>query len=337
MPTRTTTVLGQSDQSLTPADLRLDTPVLVDPSLARLAVAVQGGEVPESPTWRLLLRTMRPHQWVKNLLLFVPLLAGHVWGHPDRLLATAIGVAAFSLLASAAYIWNDLLDLTADRAHPTKRFRQFASGQLTARSGWLFAPILAAAGLSLAALVGWPFLAAAAVYLTSTLAYSLKLKREPVIDVMLLAGLYMWRVVAGSLTAEVTLSPWLLAFSIFFFLSLALVKRCTELRRMVSSARGYRVEDSETLARLGTTSSYVAVLVLALYIHQPETAKLYPHPMFLWGVFPVLIYWMSRLWLLAGRGELNDDPVLFALRDPASYWCAAAMILLALAAIRLPL
>ena len=297
-------------------------------------MAVDGRTAPAA--WRLCLRAMRPHQWVKNLLLFLPVLAAHGWADASRMAATLLGVAAFSLLASAAYVWNDLLDRVTDRAHPVKRLRPFASGLLRPGVGYVVAPLLALSGLGLAAAGGWPLCGAAAAYLAATLGYSLRLKREMIIDVLFLAGLYMWRVFAGSLAARVVLSPWLLAFSVFLFLSLALVKRYTELRREASAARGYRKDDVETLARLGTSSGYVAVLVLALYIQQPETVVLYPHPLYLWGACMVLIYWISRLWLLAGRGEVNEDPVLFAIRDRASYICAGAMAALALAAVRMP-
>jgi 4-hydroxybenzoate polyprenyltransferase len=298
-----------------------------------LADAV-GEQQRRGPGITLLLCALRPHQWAKNLLLLVPVLTGHVWGL-GPVARTALGMVAFSLLASAAYLTNDLLDLDADRACPGKRHRPFASGRLALKWGVLLAPLLTIGGLGIASSIGGAFTAIAGTYFVATVVYSFWLKREMIVDVMVLAGLYTWRLLAGSVTAGVVLSPWLLAFSIFFFLSLALVKRCTELRRSPGGpGRGYRTGDYPQLARLGTAAGYVAILIMALYIHQPETARLYARPQLLWAICPALIYWVSRLWMLVERDELDDDPVLFAVRDPNSYGCALIMAVSIFSALR---
>lgn len=287
--------------------------------------------------WRLAARTLRVHQWAKNLLLFVPVITAHVWRDPQAVLPAFIGMCAFHLLASAAYVLNDAIDLEADRKHPVKRLRPFAAGDLSPLTAFVLAPLLACAGSALALAVGWQFFETAAAYLAATVTYSLWLKKQELLDVLTLAGLYTWRVLAGSVAAGVTLSPWLLGFSIFTFLSLALVKRCTELKREGvegNGGRGYRLADYPQLARFGTASGYVAVLIMALYVSSPDTVRLYPQPLYLWGICPVLIYWLSRIWLLTERGEMDGDPVLFALRDRASYGSVVAIAAFLLAATR---
>ena len=201
-----------------------------------------------------------------------------------------------------------------------------ASGRLPASIASAASAALAVLGLVTALSIGPLFLGAAAVYLTATLAYSFRLKRLLLIDVLLLAGLYTWRVIAGAVAAQVLLSPWLIQFSIFLFLSLALAKRCAELRRLKLSGllstpntRAYATGDYDQLSLCGTASGYLAVLVLALYLNSPESRSLYARPHFLWSICPLLLYWVSRLWILVSRGQMNEDPVLFALRDKPSY------------------
>jgi 4-hydroxybenzoate polyprenyltransferase/phosphoserine phosphatase len=272
------------------------------------------------------LRAMRPHQWLKNLLVFVPVVAAHEMSLPPLSAATPAFVA-FCLSASAVYVLNDLLDLRADRSHPRKRQRPFASGALTIKSGtWLFAG-LAIAGLAVSAFIGAQFVAMLLLYQVATTAYSLVLKRQAVIDICTLAGLYTLRIVAGGIATGIGLSVWLLAFSTFFFFSLAAAKRLAELTELeglggrLTLGRGYRVEDLPLVAGMALASGYVAVLVMALYINVPEVQALYYRPEMLWGICPILLYWISRVVLWAHRGEMPDDPVVFALRDRTSLQC----------------
>lgn len=277
------------------------------------------------------LRLLRPHQWSKNLLVFLPIIAAHNLGNTAGLWRTALGFVALCLCASAGYVWNDLLDIDADRAHPWKNKRPLAAGELGVGLAKALIPLLAVGGLLCAAAVNGKFLCLAAGYLAAAAAYSLWLKRVAIVDVMTLSGLCTLRVLAGGASALVPVSDWLMAFSGFLFLSLALSKRCSELRHTTAArVRSYAVEDFDQLARFGTTSAYLAALVLALYIQKAETGILYTHPQRVWWLCPLLIFWTSRIWLLASRGELHEDPVLFAVRDPASYLTAAmgALILL---------
>jgi 4-hydroxybenzoate polyprenyltransferase/phosphoglycolate phosphatase-like HAD superfamily hydrolase len=274
-------------------------------------------------TW---LRALRPHQWAKNLLVFLPMLAAH------RLDAVTLGQSAlafvaFSLIASAIYLLNDLLDLDADRAHPRKRTRPFAAGALPLAQGGLAAPALLVAGLGCAALLGPGFLGVMLGYVVVTSAYSLSLKRRLVIDICVLAGLYTLRIFAGGAATGIPLSVWLLAFSIFLFFSLAAVKRQAELvdgaaaGRSGAHGRGYQVEDLPIVSGMAIASGYVSVLVMALYLTSPEVKSLYAAPQLLWGICLVLLYWISRVVMLTHRGRMHDDPVVFALRDPVSRLC----------------
>ncbi|MEM1042646.1 MAG: UbiA family prenyltransferase [Bacteroidota bacterium] len=271
-------------------------------------------------------RALRTYQWVKNLLLFVPMLMAHRIAEPALWMSAALGFVAFSLCASSAYVVNDLVDREADRAHPAKQHRPFASGALSFGFGMVLAPALVAAAFGLA----WVALPAAfrgtlAVYLIVTLAYSFVLKQQPVLDVLVLAGLYALRIFAGGAATGVPVSEWLLAFSMFFFLSLALLKRFAELRRTELDpaaslrGRGYRGDDVPILRTAGQAAGYLSVFVLAFHIRSPEVSVLYAKPWLLWGVAVLLLYWITRAWLLAGRGDLDDDPILFAAKDPASY------------------
>ena len=276
------------------------------------------------------IRALRPHQWAKNLLVLVPLVAAHRIGQPAALSSALWAFAAFCLLASSAYILNDLLDLGADRNHPRKRLRPLASGQLSIPAGaGLFAGCLVA-GAAIAKLLPLEFQAALGAYFLLTLAYSLRLKGAAILDVIALATLYALRIIGGTFAIGAALSFWLLTFAMFLFFSLALVKRYAELVGLddppVSEARGrgYHGHDTEVILAMGSASAMVSALVLALYI-STETAKdLYARPEFLWVLCPILLYWVSRIWLLAARGQMHDDPVLFAVRDKASYVVAAA-------------
>ncbi|MCS6765525.1 MAG: UbiA family prenyltransferase [Candidatus Protistobacter heckmanni] len=274
-------------------------------------------------------RALRPHQWAKNLLLFLPMAAAHSLFDGPRLLATLAGFAAFSLCASATYIINDLLDVASDRAHPRKRERPFASGALSPQAGILAAGVL----LPLSLVFGWllspMFCAVLAAYVVVTLAYSLALKREAFIDVLILAG---------GVASGIAVSNWLLAISGFLFLSLALVKRCAELEdsladgREAPSARGYLQTDLPYLIGMGISSGFVAVLVIALYIGSQNSAVLYARPQLLWLACPLLLAWVMRLWIKTARRQMSDDPVLFALRDRFSWWVGAGVVAIAVLA-----
>lgn len=272
---------------------------------------------------RMLVRAMRVHQWAKNVLLFVPAIAAHSVG-AESIAASILGFLAFSLVASSVYLVNDLVDLNSDRAHPTKRHRPFASGDLPLISAAWLVPLLLATGFGLASLLSWQFVGVLAGYLGLTFAYSLWLKRKMLVDMLVLGGLYTLRIVAGAVAIGVTVSPWLLGFSLFLFLALAIIKRYTELQRMVSIkqaaplARGYQLEDLPILGALGAASSFSSVVIFSLYINSPAVISLYRSPELLWLVCPLLIYWTSRLLTLAHRGVMHDDPMVFALKDKVS-------------------
>jgi 4-hydroxybenzoate polyprenyltransferase len=288
-----------------------------------------------------LFRALRLHQWVKNLLLFVPLMTSHKLFDRPALGRTAAGFLAFGLVASGVYLLNDLVDLEHDRRHKNKRDRPFASGHLSLAAGAAFIPVLVLAGGTLGWATSPALLAVLALYLATTTAYSFALKRVVMLDVLVLALLYTLRVFAGSVTADVVVSKWLLIFSIFLFLSLALIKRLAELQGLRErgapgdqTGRGYRPEDLEILASLGAASGYIAVVVLALFVSSDDVTKLYAHPSYLWAACPLLLFWVSRIWLLAHRGEVHSDPIVFAIRDRVSYAVAAAMAVVLLAASR---
>jgi 4-hydroxybenzoate polyprenyltransferase len=274
---------------------------------------------------RALLKALRVHQWAKNVLVFVPLLLSHKAQHGPLFLQALLAFVAFSLCASSVYVLNDLLDLDSDRRHPTKRRRPFASGALSVRTGLWLAPLLLGAGAAVALLLPWSFVALLGTYYVITFAYSLYLKQVAMLDVLVLAGLYTVRIFGGSRAVGVPTSSWLFTFSMFLFLSLALMKRLSEVRRLrlsnetAAHGRGYVSSDYEQLASLGVSSGYLSVLVLALYITSKEVTVLYTHSERLWLLCPVMMYWVGRVWLLAHRGQVNEDPLIFALKDKVSY------------------
>jgi len=273
---------------------------------------------------RALVRSLRPHQWSKNVLLALPAVAAHQLFSWDVVLALVAGFTAFSALASAVYILNDLVDLPNDRAHPSKRHRPLASCELSIP----FALATAALLVVVSGIVAWqlplPFQGLLLVYAVATTAYSLVLKQRPILDVITLASLYTIRVVAGAALVTVPLSRWFLAFSVFFFFSLALVKRVVEMGRRPAEdssrvpGRGYHAGDVPVLTSLGTTAVMASALVYCLYITGEDVAELYTRPDLLWMGLPILLYWQSRLWLLAGRDTVHEDPVIFALKDRIS-------------------
>ena len=282
---------------------------------------------------RMLLEGMRIQHWVNNLLVFVPLAMAHQIQNAELVLSSVLAFLAFGFCASATYVINDLLDLDADRRHPTKQSRPLASGALSLRLGMAMAPIGLIASLAIAALLPPAFMVTLVLYVVVTLAYSLRLKHIAILDVVVLAGLYAIRVLAGSAATGVPPSPWLLAFSLFFF-SLALVKRFSELDALRHDAdgttptRGYYASDREQVASSGSASGYIAVLVLALYINSDAVVPLYRQPTVLWLICPLLLYWISRVWLLAHRGQMHEDPVVFALRDRVSYAIGACVVVI---------
>ncbi|HYC37460.1 MAG TPA: UbiA family prenyltransferase [Usitatibacter sp.] len=279
----------------------------------------------------LLWSALRAYQWPKNLLVFVPLITAHRVGNATAVAASMLAFAAFCLVASAIYVVNDLTDLEADRLHATKRERPFASGDLSIAWGLLLAPALLAASFAIALRLGPAFVSILAVYATVGLAYSLFLKRIAVLDIFVLAALYTFRIQGGAFAIDVPVSHWLFAFSIFLFLSLALAKRHGELKSLagrceVVPGRGYRPEDAGGVGTLGTVAGYLAVVVLSFYVTSVEVAALYRQPEVLWAVVVVFLFWITRLWLLSHRGTLGEDPLAFALRDPASYAVAGVSL-----------
>jgi 4-hydroxybenzoate polyprenyltransferase/phosphoserine phosphatase len=296
---------------------------------------------PEASLSRAFLRSLRPHQWVKNLIVFVPIIAAHKLGEPALVLREIFAFIIFCLCASGVYLVNDLMDLDADRRHPTKKNRPFASGNLPLQFGLILGPSLLLAGLLAAVQLSWVFAGVTAAYLILTTTYSLWVKQIALLDVFFLAGLYTIRLVAGHAAADIIYSAWLLMFSMFIFLSLALVKRYVELAdakepssdKSAVAGRGYVAGDLEIVASLGTGSGYLAALVLALYVNSQQVVILYAHPNLLLLICPLLLYWISRVWLLAHRGQLHDDPVFFAVKDATSYIIGAlALAVLWLAA-----
>jgi 4-hydroxybenzoate polyprenyltransferase len=284
------------------------------------------------------LRALRLHQWVKNLLVFVPLVMAHRYNEPALIGKVFLAFCAFGFCASSVYMINDLTDLSADRRHPRKRARPFAAGELSLLWGVGSAPLLLGAGLVLALFLPLPFLGMLLLYFLLNLGYSFTIKRVAVLDVVTLAGLYTMRIMAGSAAMAIWPSAWLLAFSMFLFLSLALLKRYAELvmvHRVDGGnvrVRGYRVTDKDLLASLGTGSGYVAVLVLAMYISSGAAQILYTRHELIWFLCPLLLYWIGYIWLIGHRGEMDDDPLVFVFRNRVSrilFLLSAFIVLLA--------
>jgi 4-hydroxybenzoate polyprenyltransferase len=288
--------------------------------------------------WR---RMLRLHQWLKNVLLFVPLLAAHNLSDGAAWQRLIIAFLAFSLCASSVYIANDLLDLGSDRLHPRKRLRPFAAGLVPVWWGAVLAPLLCGLSMVLAAGVSTGFLLLLLAYFVLTCAYSLGLKRVVLIDCLTLAILYTLRIVAGGAAALLPISLWLLAFSVFLFLSLSFVKRFAELQVQFKQGsekvhgRGYYTSDAPVVQALGVASGFASALVLALYLNSDAVLRLYPSPQWVWGTVPVLVFWVSWVWLQAHRGEMHDDPVIFAVKDRTSLLAGLAFaVTLAMGAIR---
>jgi 4-hydroxybenzoate polyprenyltransferase len=285
-----------------------------------------------------LVKAARPHQWAKNLLIFLPVLLAHSLS-PVKLLAGLGAFCCFSLTASSTYMFNDLLDIEADRRHPRKQFRPFASGDLSGLTGFATAAILLIIGLIGGSFLGGEFFVWLLVYLATTVSYSWYLKRVALVDVLVLSGLYTLRMQAGSAATDTPISHWLAGLSIFLFFSLAVVKRFAELENLrmsgapLKNGRGYLISDTEQLRAFGTASGYAAVVIFAIYISGRDVTALYRHPSTLWLIVPLILLWISRIWLLASRGELNEDPVVFALTDRLSLLIGVAVGVVAFAAL----
>ena len=274
---------------------------------------------------RAAIKALRPHQWVKNLLIFVPLVLAHQVRDVKRDIAVLFAFWAFSLSASAIYILNDLLDLEADRKHTRKRNRPFAAGRLSVPAGIVLALSLLIGAFLICIAEPLRFTQVLFLYLIVTTAYSFWIKRKLLVDVMVLAGLYTLRIKAGSEAAQVPLTMWLMAFSMFLFLSLAFAKRYAELLEVEGaggatvSGRGYHVADLRIIESVGPASGYLAVMVFCNYLDSSLVRSLYPHPNYLWLIAPILLYWITRVWFIARRGALDQDPIVFAIRDNISY------------------
>jgi 4-hydroxybenzoate polyprenyltransferase/phosphoserine phosphatase len=287
------------------------------------------------PSVRLFSKAIRIHQWLKNLLVLLPLGVSHQWLNPEKLTNSVLAFFAFCACASSIYVLNDLLDLEADRRHKKKSLRPFAAGLMSIGTGlWLITGLLMIA-LLIALTLPWEFALTLGVYVFATTIYSVRLKRQIVLDVMILAGLYSVRIIAGAAAVSVVPSFWLLAFSMFIFLSLAILKRYIELVPLVGknefavAGRGYLASDLPVLLASGVSSGICSVLVLALYLNDPSTVLNYPKIYWLWLIPPIILYWVFRVWMKANRGEVDDDPVLFAAKDYQSRWIAAVVLLLA--------
>jgi len=294
---------------------------------------------PSSNRLKVFFRALRPHQWAKNALVMMPLLAAHQVTNLPAALASLVAATAFCLCASSVYVLNDFLDLDADRAHPRKCKRPFAAGQLSLSAGFVMAPALLGFAFGLGAFLPNSFTAVLAGYYTLTLSYSFSLEGKVLIDALVLACLYTLRIVAGAAAVNVPLSFWILLFSIFLFLSLAFVKRYAELdalrRRgqLQAIGGGYEVRDLPILQSLGCAAGYLSVLVLALYINSPEIEGLYRHPKMIWALCVLMLVWISRVWMTAQRGGMHDDPVVFALKDKISVGVGCLAVLIVILAV----
>ena len=281
------------------------------------------------PDIKTIFKAIRAYQWLKNLLVFVPIITSQQFTNTDALISTIIMFCCFSAVASFGYIVNDLLDLQSDRVHKIKSHRPFASGQLSASQGTLIGALLL-----MFAIAGCYFLPAIsaialATYFLLTIIYSVYLKTKLMIDVVSLGGLFTLRVIGGAAAIETELSFYLLSFSIFLFSSLGMVKRFSELHNLQANnklsarGRGYRVEDMAPVRIIGISLGYMSVFIMGLYINSPVITQYYSNPKIIWFLFPLITYWLGRLWILANRGEVNEDPLIFALKDTTSVLVAA--------------
>lgn len=281
-----------------------------------------------------ILAVLRPHQWLKNLLVFIPLLAAHKYDQLPSLYQAVIAFFIFCLTASSVYVINDLIDTKEDRLHPRKKDRPFASGALPRSTGhkmWMI--LLVISGLLSFFFLGQNFTLALTLYFLFTLAYTYKIKKIAVLDVLALSLFYTFRIIAGAAAVEVIPSFWLLTFSMFFFLSLATMKRFIEINSFKASGKsgqvtgkGYTCDDAGLLLTFGTAAGFISIMVLALYIQDPHTISMYQEPHFIWLACPVLLFWILRVWFLANRSRVHEDPVIFALKDKVSLFLAIIVV-----------
>ena len=309
-------------------------------SVTRLGISHEIIPIAEPSTTRAALRALRPHQWIKNVLLFAPIALAQDLGNTSQLTRVVLAFAAYCAIASLGYLVNDLLDVEADRRHPSKRRRPFASGTLGIPHGVALCAGLLAFGFGTSVLaLPAAFTGMLALYLCLTLSYTFYFKEQLFLDTLMLASFYTLRVLAGGVAAQVAVSEWLLAFSVFFFLSLALVKRYTELIAAAETGtadgqseklarRAYQQGDTGLIETMGITSGYVSVLVLGLYVSSESVTRFYSSPDLLWLITPLMLFWISRIWFLARRGQLSHDPVLFAATDRTSYLTGVLVMLI---------
>ncbi|WP_312015667.1 UbiA family prenyltransferase [Bradyrhizobium liaoningense] len=322
------------DGVVAPADLVAGALPFAPDSIARIS-SQNGRSRASLKTWA---NALRVYQYAKNTLVFVPAVTAH------QMSLSALGYAllaflAFSACASGAYLMNDLLDLAADRQHPTKRHRALAAGTLPIAHALIAIPALWLFAVAASLCISGLFVAVLGAYLATTIAYSLVLKRKMLVDVVTLAGLYSLRIIAGAVAVGVVLSEWLLMFSLFVFTSLALIKRFSELSMRQGAGladpanRDYRISDLSVIAAMAAASGMNAVIVFSLYVSSSTVATLYSRPWMLWLLNPLLLYWFGRALMMAHRREMPDDPILYTFRDGASRITVAAMICIMLAAI----
>jgi 4-hydroxybenzoate polyprenyltransferase len=316
---------------------RAETAIVVEApaSVVRAAagVATVAKVFPRASRGRALLRSMRPHQWAKNALVFVPLILGGLVSHVDALYATACAFVALGLVASSTYLVNDIWDLTDDRSHWSKRNRPLASGRLPLAPALAAIPIGLIAGIAAAALAGPATVAVVLLYLAVTLLYSFSLKRIPILDGFVLASLFTLRLGAGIVASGAPPSPWLLVFAMFLFASLSFAKRHTEVARVVERGgtevrgRGYKSIDLPLIMGIGMATGVAAVLIMVLYIiNDAFRQSFYGNTAWLWGFPAILFLFVCRIWLKCGRGELHDDPVAFAVTDRPSLALGGALM-----------
>ncbi len=279
----------------------------------------------EQHIFPLILKAIRPHQWTKNFLVFLPLAAANQLTNLNLLFLSCLAFFSYCMVSSCVYLINDLLDLDSDRTHQDNHKRPFASGELPLITGFILIPIFFGIGLSIAIFVSPKFANFLCQYFFMTCAYSFYFKQTPIVDILILTALYTYRIFAGAAAADIYLSNWFITFFSFVFLSLALIKRCSELiitertTKQTNPRRGYKFSDLEQLVSFGTASGYISILVLALYINSEQVLLSYKHPAMLWYICPFFLYWISRMWLKAHRGEMTSDPLVFALKDKTSH------------------
>jgi len=308
-----------------------DTAILVHPKKSVLKQAEKAGNVKlvfrhNYSKLKAVIKQVRLYQWIKNILIFVPFLLAHKILSLDTFNDLLLGFVSFGLLASFVYVLNDLLDVEADRLHLVKRNRPIASGRISIVQGFMMLPLLFLSSFVISILyLPFAFTAILLLYLVCNILYSFYLKKVMIMDIIMLSGLFTFRLIAGAVLAEISFSAWLVEFSIFFFFSLATMKRYSELLALKETnktsikRRGYNLGDIDMVRNFGIISGYLSVLIIALYVNSNEVVRLYQRPELLWIISPLLLLWISRIWLIAHRGGMNEDPIVFTVKDPASW------------------